>query len=327
MMQAGDRPSGALLERAFHELVSTPAEAVTAGAFLALIMRNGLGLFELRLFCEACKDHLQKTPWGFRVLELADMGNRARHSFHVYTAASLVVSACGIPVVNHLVRVTDQDCSKVALLEALEIPVATSIVEARESASKHHLAFLDTQQVYLGLGPLFDWSRRLPHPSFLQTALPLLHPADQVTHLVAVSREEDTELYGEIFGDRNERGVFVFGEDASAEVSLTTRTKVTEVKSGELTSYIFDPRRYGFDWTSLADLETGSISDQVDLFQRVLRDAEGGAHFDLVLLNAAFGVRAYHADLELEACLDQVRNVLSSGAAWEQLQRIQSATL
>ncbi|MCB1042985.1 MAG: hypothetical protein KDC35_08600 [Acidobacteria bacterium] len=314
-LQAGESVASPELESSFRLLLEGQADPVLAGAFLSLLIRNGLTSHELLAFRTVAAPFIDSVPYDGEVVSISDLGTWERHSFHVYTAVSFVVAACGIDVINLMLRTSRKSCSRFEILEDLQIPINRSL----QKPSKTGIAFVDAEAAFPALAPLRALTEPLGHPNFLSIALPLLHPIQNIAHLIAVSKEEETELYGESFLPLGSQGLFVYGEDQTAEVSLTTRTKITSLIDGEMESTIFDPRRVGFTWTSLDQLE--AEGDQANLFHRILRDREQSVYSDLVVLNAGFAIQAVRQQNSIEECLDQALQAIQSGKAWEVLNR------
>ncbi len=323
ILQTGEPLEPEHLKRVIDAFLQGQVNDVEAGAILALLTRNGLSAADILLFARVFGGSLNSFDPGKRVLAITDLGWSERHSFHVYTATCFVVAACGIPVVNQVLRVDEHNCSKFNLLQALQIPISSTVESLQDQLGKYGLAYFDPELAAPQLASMIKWSRSLGQSNVISMVLPLLHPVKDVAHLIAVAREEDTDLYAEAFSFLGLNGSFVFGEDGTAEVSLTTRTKITQIHGQQVDSYIFDPRRHGFNWTSVDALKAGSVPENIKIIDDVLKHKKPSVYYDLVLLNAAFALKTYQETAQLDQCIDQARQAMETGAAWQLLQRLQ----
>jgi len=151
---------------------------------------------------------------------------------------------------------------------------------------------------------------------------PLANPAGVTHQLIGVFDESLTELFGAVLATMGKTAFVVYGEDGSDEVSLSTRTKITEVRNGQFHTHIFDPRRHGFDLVEPEDLEGGHLASNKAIFEAILRDKKESPARDMVVLNAGFAMYTSGRYENLDDAFAAARAGIDNGKAWEKVEAL-----
>ena len=81
------------------------------------------------------------------------------------------------------------------------------------------------------------------------------------------------------------RAWVVHGEDGLDEITITGKTLVSEVRSGQVSEFELDPKEFGIELTTLDALRGGEPETNAKALQDLL-DGQHGPYRDIVLLNA-----------------------------------------
>ena len=81
----------------------------------------------------------------------------------------------------------------------------------------------------------------------------------------------------------------VHGLDHLDEITITTKTKVSELKDNKIIDYYIDPREYDFPLANSSDLVGGSSRKNADIIINILK-GEKGPKRDIVLFNAGAAI-------------------------------------
>ena len=113
----------------------------------------------------------------------------------------------------------------------------------------------------------------------------------------------------------------VHGEDGLDEITITGKTKVSELKDGSITSYSISPDDFGLSRASLDSLKGGTASENAVLLRRILAGALGPQR-DVVLANAGAVLLAGDKVKTLEEGVALAKEAIGSGRALAKLEQL-----
>ena len=309
--------------RIMDQLMAGSLDPVYAGAFLVLQMRNGMDSAQLK----AALDVMMKYAHTIKLkddlaVDNCGTGGDGGTSFNVSTTACFVIGGAGHTVAKHGNRAVSSSCGSADLLEAIGINLDLKPEQVQNCIDDVGIGFMFAPVFHPAVRHAVPIRRALGVRTMFNMLGPLANPAGAPCQLIGVFSESLTELFAEVLAKMGKTAFVVYGEDGSDEVSLTTRTKVTEVRNGSFSSSIFDPRRHGFDLVSHEALGGGNLEENKAIFQRVLRDREESPALEMVVLNAGFAMYATGKYSELDDAFDAAREAISSGAAWSKVEAL-----
>jgi anthranilate phosphoribosyltransferase len=118
-----------------------------------------------------------------------------------------------------------------------------------------------------------------------------------------------------------ERAMVVHGVGGLDEISTFGETRVTELKNGHVTSYIFNPESIGVSLSDVAHVSGGTSEQNAEIIRTIV-GGKKGAPRDIAVVNA--GAALYVADMA-ESIGDGVRraaDAIDSGAAKNKLKQL-----
>ena len=90
---------------------------------------------------------------------------------------------------------------------------------------------------------------------------------------------------------------------------------------GKLTSFELDPRQLGFEAVPVSRLAGGSIQQNAELVEQILRGTQKGPERDIVVLNTAAALHVAEEG-DLTETVKKAIESLESGAAYEKLTQL-----
>ena len=102
---------------------------------------------------------------------------------------------------------------------------------------------------------------------------------------------------------------------------MSAPTTVCEIKNGEFHSYTVTPEQFGFTRCEKSNLVGGEPQENAQIVRDILGGAKG-PKTDVVLLNAGAAIYTATAGITFEEGIAKAKEVLESGAALEQLQKL-----
>ena len=150
---------------------------------------------------------------------------------------------------------------------------------------------------------------------------PLSNPAGAASQLVGVYDDKLTEVLANVLENLGlKRAFVVHGMDGLDEITVTEKTKISELKSGRVRTYFITPEEFGMKKASLDQIKGGSKKENADIVLSILK-GEAGPRRDIVLLNAAAAIVAGFKTDDFKKGIELAKISIDSGAALEKLKK------
>ena len=114
------------------------------------------------------------------------------------------------------------------------------------------------------------------------------------------------------------RGMVVFGMDKLDEISLSSPTKICEIREGWFKSYVINPEDFGFETCNQDDLKGGSPKENAEITREILKGKKGHKR-NAVLLNAGAALYIAGKAENMKAGVKLAGEIIDSGKALETL--------
>ncbi len=162
----------------FDTLTAPTTDEVDRAAILLAVSARGYPPTEVVAFAREMRRRAVPFPVPARdhAVDLCGSGGAARPSFNVSTVSALVVRGAGIRVAKHGNR-SQRVCGSSDLLDALGLPVTTSLDFARAAYRRHGIVFLHAPLFHPSTAAVAPMRRRLGVPTIFNRLGPLSNPA------------------------------------------------------------------------------------------------------------------------------------------------------
>ena len=270
----------------------------------------------------AMRDHATKVETGMDVLEIVGTGGDNAKSFNISTTAAIVSAAGGVKVAKHGNRAASSNSGTADCLEALGVNINQSPERCVELLNEVGMCFFFAQKYHTSMKYVGAIRRELGFRTVFNILGPLTNPASPSMQLLGVYDEYLVEPLAQVLINLGiKRGMVVYGQDKLDEISLSSSTKVCEIKDGWFESYVIKPEDFGFERCSKDDLKGGSPQDNAQITRDIL-DGKKGHKRNAVLLNA--GAALYIAG-KAQSFNDGVKlaaELIDSGKAAKTLEKL-----
>jgi anthranilate phosphoribosyltransferase len=291
----------------------TPAQI---GAFLTALRMKGESVDELTGAATAMRRHaVLIDTGGAPVVDTCGTGGDRAGTFNISTTAALVVAGAGVPVAKHGNRAVTSQCGSADVLAALGVNIEAPPETVEECIRAIGIGFLFAPNLHPAMKHAAPVRRELGIRTIFNMLGPLTNPANARGQILGVFAPELTESFAAVLRALNSKRAFiVHGRDGLDEITVTTTTRVTELRDGRLRTYELDPLPLIGAYHSLESLRGGSPQENAAITRRVLA-GESGAARDIVLLNAAAGIVAGGKADTLEEGFKLAQTSIDSGQA------------
>ena len=316
--------SAELLEALLGEQAT---DAQIAAALTALALK-GETAAELAGFAATMRQRAARIPASFpKFVDTCGTGGSRAKTFNVSTAAAFIVAAAGLPVAKHgNVGVTSK-AGSADVLRALGVRVDLPPARVAEIFAELGVCFMFAPLHHAATKRVAMVRRELGFKTIFNLLGPLTNPAGAPFQVIGVSSEAAAEKVAhalDLMGTT--RAWIVCGEDGLDEITLAGRTTVYEVSTGGIEQLEISPGHFDLPRASLDGLRGGTADENAATIQALLQGTLTGPALDLVLMNAAASLYVAEVCDSLQVAVEQARQAVTSGAAWQKLAALREAS-
>ncbi len=313
----------------FDALVAPGTTETERAAILVALAGRNANAGELAAFAKEMRRRARPFPLARsdEAVDLCGSGGAPRPSFNVSTVSAFVIAAAGVSVVKHGNRSARGLCGSSDLLEALGLPVTTSLPFARASYRAHRLAFLHAPLYHPATHAVAPVRRLLGVPTIFNRLGPLSNPARVRFQVVGMPNRDAADLASVVLPQLGvDRGLSMTSADGCDEFSPRAPTTAFVWNGRRRDRREFHPEdhlpsedRRG-DWGSLPPTEAANEA------ARILAGG-GGARRGSVLLTSGAALWTTGRTPTLHDGVELARVVLDDGRAERLLGDLQRLAL
>ena len=301
-----------------NEIMSGETTPTQNAAFLAALSTKSAKAettAEISGCAAAMRDHATKVDTGMDVLEIVGTGGDNAHSFNISTTSALVAAAGGVKVAKHGNRAASSKCGTADCLEALGVNIEQSPEKCVELLKEVGMCFFFAQKYHSSMKYVGAIRRELGFRTVFNILGPLTNPASPTMQLLGVYDDYLVEPLAQVLIDLGvKRGMVVYGTDKLDEISLSSPTKVCEIKDGWFKSYTITPEQFGLERCTKDELKGGSPEENATITRAILA-GEKGAHRNAVLMNSGAALYIAGKAESFKAGIDLAAELIDSGKA------------
>ncbi|HEY1405142.1 MAG TPA: bifunctional anthranilate synthase component II/anthranilate phosphoribosyltransferase, partial [Spirochaetota bacterium] len=308
-------------ERMIESIAAGEMTPAQIGSLLTALAMKGETVEEIAGFVKALRRKAVPVSVSGTCVDTCGTGGDSSGTFNISTAASFVACGAGAVIAKHGNRSITSKSGSADVLETLGIAIDMPSEKASEAIKDCGMAFLFAQKYHPAFKNIGAPRKELGFRTVFNILGPLLNPAGAKRQVMGVFDGSLTETIASVLNKVGaERALVVHGSDGLDEITLTGETKITELKNGWVRTYNFDPRLYGFELCSSAELKGGTSAENAAIILRVLQ-GEKGAKRDVVVLNAAAALIAAGIEDEFFPAIERAQKSIDSGAAMHAFER------
>lgn len=281
------------MEATFDRLMTGAMTPAQIAAFIMGLRMKGESVEELTGAASSMRRHAVLIDTGGRpVIDTCGTGGDGAHTFNISTAAALVAAGAGVPVAKHGNRAVTSRCGSADVLAALGVNIEAPAETVEECLREIGIGFLYAPRMHPAMKHAAGVRKEMGIRTIFNMLGPLTNPAGAVGQILGVFDPSLTEPFAHVLRALGSRRAFiVHGHDGLDEITVTTATRITELRDGKIRTYEFDPLPLIGEFHPPARLAGGDPPANAAIIQAILAGEEGAGR-DIVLLNAAAGIVA-----------------------------------
>lgn len=310
-------------ETVMSEIMEGRATPAQIAAYLTALRMKGETADEITGSARAMRAKATRIrPNDPVVVDTCGTGGDGGATFNVSTAVAFVVAGAGVTVAKHGNRAVSSRAGSADVLTCLGVRIDLVPERVEECVNEIGLGFLFAPMFHDAMKHAVGPRQEIGVRTIFNLLGPLTNPAGASIQIVGVYSEALTDLIANVLMRLGGRHCYVVhGMDGLDEITLTDRTRVCEGKAGRLTSYVLEPRDFGFQRARPKDLAGGDAEENARIIRDILSGREGPRQ-QLVLINAAPALVACGKATTLQEGVALAHQVIRSGAAMDKLERL-----
>jgi anthranilate phosphoribosyltransferase len=294
-------------------------------AFLTALSIKGENAQEIAGFAGVlrAKSIAVVKPKNQIVVDTCGTGGDKSGTFNISTTAALIASGAGVVIAKHGNRSVTSTCGSADLLESFGVKVDLAPERISAALEKLGVAFLYAPAHHPGMKHAGPVRKELGFRTVFNLLGPLANPAGADAQVLGVFSLHLTHVLAEVLVLLGvKRAVVVHGHDGLDEITLTTSTRISEVKDGWIRTFDFHPSEIGLTCCLPSDLKGDGLERNKDITLKILQ-GEKSPRRDIVCLNAAAALLVAGKVDSLKAGFALAVKSIESGAALKKLEALQ----
>lgn len=310
-----------------NEIMTGAASPGQIGAFITALRIKGETVDEITGAARVMRNKAAEIDVkGKKVVDTCGTGGDEAMTFNISTASAFVAAGAGLTVAKHGNRSVSSRSGSADVLNALGVNIEAEIARVEECLQKIGIGFLFAPLLHGAMKYAAPVRKEIGIRTIFNILGPLTNPAGARCQVIGVYDDSLTDMLGKVLANLGSEHAFVVrGEDGLDEITLTTETKVTELKDGKLRAYRIKPEDFGFKRCRPVDLKGGDPEQNAEIIRAVLKGKKGPQQ-DIVLLNAAAAIVAGGVANSIEEGISCARGSIDSGRALDKLIKLVEMT-
>lgn len=310
-------------EEVMSEIMDGAATPAQIAAYLMGLRQKGETVEEIAGSARAMRARAVKIRVGAQVVvDTCGTGGDGAHTFNISTTAAFVVAGAGITVAKHGNRSISSKSGSADVLTALGVRIDLTPDRVADCIDEVGIGFLFAPLFHGAMKHCAGPRQEMGIRTLLNVLGPLTNPAGATHQVLGVYDATLTEVLGQVLLQLGSQHCFVLhGMDGLDEMTLSDRTKVSEGKSGVVSSYFVTPEEFGLSRMARKEYAGGAPEENARMTQEILQGGKGPRR-DIVCLNAAPAMMAGQKAKTLQEGFRLAQRTIDSGAAADKLDRL-----
>jgi anthranilate phosphoribosyltransferase len=301
--------------RAFQIIMNAGATPSQMAALLMALRIKGESIEEITGGAMAMRAKAKPIKIPADSIDTCGTGGDGKGTYNISTAVAFVLAACDVPVAKHGNRSVSSLSGSADVLTHLGVNINAPIPVLERCLREANIAFLMAPQFHPAMRHIAPIRQELGFRTIFNVLGPLSNPGSPDFQLLGVYSEKLVEPLAHVLKSLGTKGAWVVhGSDGLDELTLSGRTKVAQLKDGQVTVFDVSPEDAG-----LATLSLDALKGQTPEYNAsALLDALSGmecAYRQAILYNSAAGLLIAGKAGDLKQGVAMAAEAIDSGRA------------
>jgi len=274
-----------------EEIMNGKATAPQIGAFLTALRMKGETIEEITASAKVMREKVTPIKVSINkdavLIDTCGTGGDKKGTFNISTVSAFVIAGAGVKVAKHGNRSVSSNCGSADLMQALGININIPVEKIGECINKVGFGFLYAPLFHSAMKYVAVARKEIGIRTIFNQLGPLTNPAMAGAQLLGVYLSELTETFSIVLRNLGcKHALIVHGSDGLDEITITGKTKITELIGDKVETYYVHPEDFGMKVGTMEDIKGGDIKENA-LIAKAILNGKKGTQRDVVVLNSA----------------------------------------
>ncbi|MEW6068537.1 MAG: anthranilate phosphoribosyltransferase [Nitrospirota bacterium] len=314
--------SNAEMAECMKEIMEGKATDAQIGAFLTAMRIKGETVEEITGAARIMREKAARINAPEGVLDTCGTGGDMSHTFNISTTTAIVVAGAGVPVAKHGNRSVSSQSGSADVLEALGVKIDLLPEKVEKCIFETGFGFLFAPLFHPAMKYAIGPRREMGIRTIFNILGPITNPAGAKRQILGVFADKLTETLAMVLGKLGAvDAMVVHGEDGLDEISISSRTKVSRYKDGEVENFYIAPEDFGI-WRNTVENIRGGNKDENAVITISILKGDKGPKRDIVLMNSAVAFIVAGKTQNFKTAFDMAVDSIDSGKALMKLEEV-----
>ncbi|MDF1617579.1 anthranilate phosphoribosyltransferase [Petrocella sp. FN5] len=311
-----------------NEIMSGEKCDAEIASFLTALKIKGESIHEIVAGAKVLRE--KALPIDLQDIETLDTcgtGGDSSGTYNISTAVAVVAAAAGVSVVKHGNRSVSSKCGCADVLEACGVKIDLNPEQVKACIDELQIGFLFAPTFHSAMRHVGPTRKALGFRTIFNILGPLANPANAKSQVLGVFDKALVDIFARVLQALGvQRAMVVHGKDGLDEITVTDETYVSELRDGNIVSYIIKPEDCGIDRATIEDLQGGDVIENAQILRQVLSGEIIGPKRDILVLNA--GAALFIADKvkDIHEGIELAKHIIDTGLAISKLEAFATKT-
>lgn len=320
------------MQGVMRQIMTGAATPAQIGAFVMGLRMKSESIDEITGAVEVMRElmvpvKVANVPY---LVDIVGTGGDEAGIFNVSSASAFVIAAAGCHVAKHGGRSVSSKSGSADLLEAAGIAIDLTPEQIASAIENVGVGFMFAPNHHGAMRHAAGPRHELGLRTLFNILGPLTNPAGVKRQVVGVFSERLCRPLAQVLARLGaEHVMVVHGADGLDEISVASRTRVVEVKNGDLSEYLLTPEDLGIQSASLVGLDVQDPKESLALIRDVFnerRRPHASKAADMIALNAGAAIYVSGAAATLVEGVQKASEVIHNGKAAQRLEQVAAYT-
>ncbi|KOH46408.1 anthranilate phosphoribosyltransferase [Sunxiuqinia dokdonensis] len=248
----------------------------------------------------------------YNTIDVVGTGGDGKNTFNISTLSCFVLAGAGYKVTKHGNYGLSSVSGSSNMFEYFGYQFSNDTGKLRREVEETGLTFFHAPLFHPAMKYVGPVRKALKVRTIFNIMGPIMNPSSPKNQLIGVSDLEIMDLYDQAMRDGDQQYMIVHSLDGYDEVSLTAETRYVSDETEDNLA----PADFGFEKLQPEELSGGhSVVDAAKIFVNILEGNGTEAQQNVVIANAALGIKCMFRAKSLADCVAEASDSLKSKKA------------
>ena len=257
-------------------------------------------------------------------IDTCGTGGDGMNTLNISTASALLLASMGTKVAKHGNKAVSSKCGSGDVLEALRIKIDHEPRDIEREINSNNFGFMFAPNYHSAMRFVGPVRKKIGKRTIFNMIGPLSNPALVERQVVGVFDKKLLMIFAEGLKNLNIKFAWILNsEDGLDEISPYAKTNVIQLKQGEISEIIIDPKSFNVDADKFENLIGDDANFNADKIIEIFKGKDNDFS-KATCLNAAAGLVVGEKFSEFSEAYNHAKKFILSGKTFTHLEKIQN---